>query len=129
MLSRQPDNRDSALAQTLAECGQILCLAQNTLSGHRTFQLYFHFKKKNRKIAASQPADELLFGADFAEKCKNIKSFENTAKELQAPSTSKNLSGPAFKSHWKPIKNIFIMSGRKITDNKFKLDKWLSNTI
>lgn len=71
----------------IAEAGQLFCHVHNTISGHRKFQLYPHFNAKIQKIAATQLPDAFLFGEAFAEKCKNVKAFENTAKELKAGPT------------------------------------------
>ncbi|VEN62536.1 unnamed protein product [Callosobruchus maculatus] len=87
----------------LAESAQLFCIAHNIVSAHRKFQINHHFNPKTRKLAAAQPIDLLLFGIDFAEKCKNAKVLETTAKELQATaSTSKNSTAVASKKRWKP---------------------------
>ncbi|CAG9773460.1 unnamed protein product [Ceutorhynchus assimilis] len=86
----------------LAESAQLFCIAHNTVSAHRKFQINHHFNPETQKIAAAQSADLLLFGDDFAEKCKNAKAFKTTAKELQATvSTSKNSPARASKKRWK----------------------------
>lgn len=86
----------------LAESAQLFCIAHNIVSAHRKFQINHHFNPKTQKIATAQSTDTLLFGEDFAEKCKNAKTFETTAKELKATaSTSKNGPAHASKKRWK----------------------------
>nr|CAI5823020.1 unnamed protein product [Callosobruchus analis] len=87
----------------LAEAGQIICSAHNTISKHRQFQLSSHFNDKIKKIVASQTIDLFLFGQDFGDKWKKAKALQTTARELQAaePSTSKNALGQASKKRWK----------------------------
>lgn len=98
-----PDEEPNPNLTILAEAGKLLCQVHHTISNHRKFQLYPRFNTKIQKVAAAQVIDASLFGEDFAEKCKNIKTFESTAKELQKPgSSSKNFKRPASNTRWKP---------------------------
>nr|CAH7748030.1 unnamed protein product [Callosobruchus chinensis] len=97
--SQEGENESDADLVGLAEAGQIICLAHNTLSKHRQFQHSGHFSEKLKKLVASQTIDLFLFGQYFGDKWKNAKALQNTARELQAaePSTSKNSLGQASK--------------------------------
>nr|CAH7738393.1 unnamed protein product [Callosobruchus chinensis] len=78
---RQPD----ADLVGLAEAGQIICLAHNTLSKHRQLQLSGHFNDKIKKLVSLQTIDLFLFGQDFGDKWKNAKALQTTAREPRQP--------------------------------------------
>nr|CAH7752433.1 unnamed protein product [Callosobruchus chinensis] len=113
--SQEGETEPDADLVGLAEAGQIICLAHNTLSKHRQFQRSGHFSEKIKKLVASQTIDLFLFGPDFGDKWKNAKALQTTARELQAaePSTSKNSLGQASKKRWKTS-----MSKAKINQTK-----------
>ncbi|VEN53039.1 unnamed protein product [Callosobruchus maculatus] len=99
------ENPDPKLA-SLVEAGKMLCTVHHAMTNHRKFQMYPNFNNKILKIAASQSRDNMLFGEDFAEKCKSAKNLELSAKEMRAStsSNSKNSKGYASKSRWKQEK-------------------------
>nr|CAH7751248.1 unnamed protein product [Callosobruchus chinensis] len=101
--SQEGETESDADLVGLAEAGQIICLAHNTLSKHRQFQRSGHFSEKIKKLVASQTIDLFLFGPDFGDKWKNAKALQTTARELQAAelSTSKNSLGQASKKRGK----------------------------
>ncbi|VEN46689.1 unnamed protein product [Callosobruchus maculatus] len=127
--TQEGENEPDADLVGLAEAGQIICLAHNTLSKHRQFQLSGHFNDKIKKLVAAQTIDLFLFGQDFGDKWKNAKALQTTARELQAaePSTSKNSLGQASKKRWKTsMSKGKINQTRKFSNprnNQFKTDR------
>ncbi|VEN62193.1 unnamed protein product [Callosobruchus maculatus] len=57
--------------------------------------MYPNFNNKILKIAASQSRDNMLFGEDFAEKCKSAKNLELSAKEMRASTSSNSKNSKA----------------------------------
>ncbi|KAL1488448.1 hypothetical protein ABEB36_014919 [Hypothenemus hampei] len=100
----QPTHQETPNLTDLAEAGKLLCHVHYTISNHTRFQINSHFNIQVQKIATTKKTNNFLFREDFAEKCKNIKSFKTTTKQLQASSSmSKNHRGPAAKARWKGV--------------------------
>ncbi|CAH2007338.1 unnamed protein product [Acanthoscelides obtectus] len=91
----------------LVDAGKMLCSIHHLMSTHRKYMVHQHFNKKMQLVAMGQSRDSMLFGDDFAEKCKSAKNLETLAKELKSTTaTSSNyLKGHASRNRWRPTDN------------------------
>lgn len=109
-----PDRSDDT--KLLADVAKLITTGFHGLNTHRRFLLSSKLIPSARKVAQDCPADTLLFGSAFQEKCRAAKEIEKSSKELKIPertlaSSSLNLKRPQFKQrkkdfgkdkvHWK----------------------------
>lgn len=85
------------LLTPLSDSARILLDLHHSMSQTRRGQILPIFSKQIKEAASEAPIDDLLFGNDFGERCKNIKALEKCSKELKDSAASSNTSVITFK--------------------------------